>query len=43
MRLTLDAVCAQVNPETTLDAGTILVRGLAVGLFLLRLARPQTS
>ena len=40
MRRTLDAVCAHVNPETTQDAASILVRGLGVGLFLLHLDRP---
>jgi asparagine synthase (glutamine-hydrolysing) len=38
----LDELVAKVDPDTTMRAGTILLRGLGVGLFLRRLADSRT-
>jgi asparagine synthase (glutamine-hydrolysing) len=38
MRRCLEDLVAKVDPQTTMRAGTILLRGLGVGLFLRRLA-----
>ena len=40
-RRCLAEVIAEVNPETTERANSILLRGIGVGLFLARFARPQ--
>lgn len=39
----LDNVVEKVDPNTTADAGVILLRGLGVGLFLRRLANPSAA
>lgn len=39
----LDSVVKKVNPDTTADAGAILLRGLGVGIFLRRLAESSTT
>jgi len=41
LRRCLAEVVAKVDPETTARAGSILVRGIGVGLFLRRLARSR--
>jgi hypothetical protein len=42
MRRCLEDLVAKVDPDTTLRAGTIFLRGLGVGIFLRGLAESRT-
>jgi hypothetical protein len=40
LRRSLEDLVAKVDPDTTSNAGAVLLRGLGVGLFLRQFARP---